>query len=130
MPNEKLETAFRKLGTWRPPHNHLTSSGGKSAKSSASFSKTISNSVTKYRPTQAIVSFGNQPSQEVKSALPLNQYDPADTVLRQTSMVPEQIHTVTTVTADQTVEVPTPAQTVPLEDPSRSRKFDNGLAIW
>jgi hypothetical protein len=60
----------------------------------------------------------------------LNQYDPADTVLRQTNTVPEQVHTVTTVTTDQTVAVPAPAQTVVLEDPSRSRKFDYGLAIW
>lgn len=75
--------------------------------------------------------FFRQPAQSGgESALPANQYDPADAVVRQTNTVPEQVHTVTTVTTDQTVEVPAPAQTVVLEDPSRSRKLDYGLAIW
>jgi hypothetical protein len=67
MLNEKLETAFRKPGTWRPPRYRFSNCGGKMEKSSARFSNIISNSVTTYRPTQAIaaISFGTQPSQEV-----------------------------------------------------------------
>lgn len=63
-------------------------------------------------------------------ALPANQYDPTDTAIRQDSNAQEQAHTVTTVTTDRTIEVPEPAQTVPVEDHSRTRKLDNGFAIW
>ena len=63
-------------------------------------------------------------------ALPANQYDPTDTAIRQGSNAQEQVHTVTTVTTDRTIEVPAPAQTVPVEDHSRTRKLDNGFAIW
>jgi hypothetical protein len=63
-------------------------------------------------------------------ALPANQYDPTDTAIRQGSSAQEQAHTVTTVTTDRTIEVPEPAQTVAVEDYSRTRKLDNGFAIW
>lgn len=62
-------------------------------------------------------------------ALPANQYDPTDATIRQDT-AQEQVHTVSTVTADRTIEVPAPAQTVPVEDHSRIRKLDNGFAIW
>ena len=67
MLNEKLQTAFRRLGTWSLPRNRFSNCSGKSAKSSASYSNIVSNSVTTCRPTQAIAAifFGNQPSQEV-----------------------------------------------------------------
>ena len=60
-------------------------------------------------------------------ALPANQYDPTDTAIRQGSNAQEQVHTVTT---DRTIEVLEPAQTVPVEDHSRTRQLDNGFAIW
>ena len=63
-------------------------------------------------------------------ALPANQYAPTDTAIRQDNTAQEQVHTVTTVTADRTIEVPAPAQTVPVEDHSRTRKLDNSFAIW
>ena len=63
-------------------------------------------------------------------ALPANQYDPTDTAIRQGSNAQEQVHTVTTLTTDRTIEVPAPAQTDPVEDHSRTRKLDNGFAIW
>ena len=63
-------------------------------------------------------------------ALPANQYDPTDAAIRQDSSAQEQAHTVTTVTTDRTIEVPAPAQTVPVEDHSRTRQLDNGFAIW
>jgi len=62
--------------------------------------------------------------------LPANQYDPADAAIRQGDTAQEQIHTVTTVTSDRTIDASAPAQTVPIEDQSRSRRFDNGFAIW
>src|SRR5215472_13115957 len=62
--------------------------------------------------------------------LPANQYDPADAATPQGDTAQEQIHTVTTVTSDRTIDVSAPAQTVPIEDQSRSRRFDNGFAIW
>jgi hypothetical protein len=63
-------------------------------------------------------------------ALPANQYDPTDAAIRQDNTAQEQAHTVTTVTTDRTIEVPAPAQTDPVEDHSRTRKLDNGFAIW
>ena len=63
-------------------------------------------------------------------ALPANQYDPTDAAIRQDSSAQEQAHTVTTVTTDRTIEVPAPAQTDSVEDHSRTRKLDNGFAIW
>jgi len=62
--------------------------------------------------------------------LPANQYDPTDTAIRQGSNAQEQVHTVTTLTTDRTIEVPAPAQTDSVEDHSRTRKLDNGFAIW
>ena len=60
--------------------------------------------------------------------MPVHQYDPADANLPQPHTAPEQIHTVTTVTTDRTVEVPAPAQS--WEGPLRTRKVDYGIAIW
>jgi hypothetical protein len=61
--------------------------------------------------------------------LPANQYDPTDATSHHDT-AQEQVHTVSTVTGDRTIEVPASAQTVPLEDHSRIRKHDNGFAIW
>ena len=61
--------------------------------------------------------------------MPLHQYDPADTTLRQAATAQEQVHTVTTVTTDRTIEIPLPASTALEEDLSRVRKVDYGFAI-
>ena len=62
--------------------------------------------------------------------MPANQYDPTDATLRPPDAAQEQVHTVTTVTTDRTIDVAVPVETVLLEDPSRFRKVDNGFAIW
>ena len=62
--------------------------------------------------------------------MPANQYDPTDATLRPANTAQEQVHTVTTVTTDRTIDVAVPVETVVLEDPPRLRKVDNGFAIW
>jgi hypothetical protein len=72
-----------------------------------------------------------QPAQSGgESALPVNQYDPADPALSPGQTISEPIHPVTTVITDRTIEAPAPVETVSVDDPSRSRKWDNGFAIW